>query len=93
MILNTASLILGTLRLLIEPGFIDFLFDLQAPTTFDDYCPLFSPLVGNRRSQEQLISAPGDQPFCQESALLHFETLEHSVTLENSVTLCNTLTL
>ena len=80
-ILNTASLILETLRLRIEPGFIDFLFDLQAPTTFDDYCPLFSPLVGNRRSQEKLTPAPGDQPFCQESALLHFETLEHSVTL------------
>ena len=77
-ILNTASLILETLQLRIEPGFIDFLFDLQVPTTFDDYC-------GKRRSQEQLTSAPGDQPFCQESALLHFETLCNSV--------CNSLEL
>ena len=52
-ILNTASLILETLQLRIEPGFIDFLSDLQLPTTFDDYCPPFSPLVGERRSQEQ----------------------------------------
>ena len=73
-ILNTASLILETLQLRIEPGFIDFLFDLQVPTTFDEYC-------GKTRSQEQLTPAPGDQPFCQESARLHFETLGHSVTL------------
>ena len=59
-ILNTASLILQTP----QPGFIDFLFDLQLPTTFDDYCPPFSPLVGERRSQEQLISSQVPRPTC-----------------------------
>ena len=74
-ILNTASLILETLQLRIEPGFVDFFLIFRFPQ-------LLMIIVerGDLRSSSPL-SAPGDQPFCQESALLHFETLGHSVTL------------
>ena len=75
-ILNTASLILETLQLRIEPGFIDFLFDLQVPTTFDDYC-------GKRRSQEQLTSLCTWRPA--------FLPGERSTTLRNTGTLCNSV--